>query len=70
MLAATIGKLVGDDLPVGLRAWDGSEVPGSVPCASSWRVISPSMSTCGIALNVTITITRLNGRSSGLAASA
>jgi cyclopropane-fatty-acyl-phospholipid synthase len=26
-LAATVRRLVGDDLPVGLRAWDGSEVP-------------------------------------------
>jgi cyclopropane-fatty-acyl-phospholipid synthase len=31
VLAATVRKLVGDDLPVGLRAWDGSEIgpPGA-----------------------------------------
>jgi cyclopropane-fatty-acyl-phospholipid synthase len=31
VLAATLRKVVGDELPVGLRAWDGSEVAGSVP---------------------------------------
>jgi cyclopropane-fatty-acyl-phospholipid synthase len=32
VLAAVVRKVVGEDLPVGLRAWDGSQVgPGSVP---------------------------------------
>jgi cyclopropane-fatty-acyl-phospholipid synthase len=33
VLAAAVQRLVGDDLPVGLRAWDGSEVAGSAPGA-------------------------------------
>jgi cyclopropane-fatty-acyl-phospholipid synthase len=31
VLAAALRRLVGDDLPVGLRAWDGSAVPGPAP---------------------------------------
>jgi cyclopropane-fatty-acyl-phospholipid synthase len=33
VLASVVRRTVGEDLPVGLRAWDGSEVPPSAPGA-------------------------------------
>ena len=40
-------------------------VPGSLPGASSWCSMKPSMSTRGVPLNVTIRTTRTSVRKSG-----